>query len=545
MNSFNSLGLRPELVQAVTNLDYDAPTDIQSQAIPQMVAGYDVIGQAQTGTGKTAAFSLPMLNNIDPHDPNIQALILTPTRELAIQVSNAVYRYGGQLDVRVLPIYGGQSYSRQITRLSRATQVVVGTPGRTLDLIRKGAMDLSHVSFVILDEADEMLKMGFVEDVEAIISATPRHRQTAMFSATMSKRVKQLAETYMHPEAMEIAIASDTLTVQTIDQVYHLVKNRDKLPALALVLEAETINSVLIFTKTKAGAAELAEKLLARGYPAAALHGDLDQNMREHTLRRFRSGDLRFLIGTDVMARGVDIAEVSHVINYDLPTHSQDYVHRIGRTGRAGREGTAISLVTPNEQYMLREIQKFTNQKIARRPLPTPEAVYAQRDLQFLTQLEQVSQQADLEDVYVFISDMIAEGNNEVDIAAAAIYLARSAERLRPVEMIRELQETQERSGRSSRRNKHRKGSGRNRAMDDKNMVKLKIAVGRNHGVRPGDVVGAVANESGISGKAIGAIDISQTETFFDVKSDVVNKVLNKMKTSTLRGTALNISRAS
>lgn len=534
MSAFEHLGLIPELVQTVSDLGYEYPTRIQTETIPLMLAGCDVMGQAQTGTGKTAAFALPMIQQLDENFADVQAIVLTPTRELAIQVAQTIYSYGSELGVRVLPVYGGQSYSRQVSRLQRDTQIVVGTPGRTLDLIRQGILRLENVRHVVLDEADEMLKMGFIEDVEAILAATPEDRQTALFSATLSKSVRKLAMQYMR-DVVEVTIEEETLTVAETEQRYHLIDKRDKLAALALVLEAEAIQNVLIFTKTRSGAAELAEQLINRGYPAEALHGDLDQNVREVVLRRFRNGDIRILIGTDVVARGMDIPTVSHVINYDLPLKGDEYVHRIGRTGRAGRRGVAISLVTTAELWQLEAIQQYTHQPVTRLPLPTPEAVYYQRDVRFLDELDTVMQRDDLGDERVLVAELIAGGHDPAEVAAAAIQMARMVEMRRPVEAVREVE--------AHKKRKVRPAFDRKQALEQ-NMVKLRMGLGRVHGIRPGDVVGAVANEAGIPGKAIGMIDVKKNETFFDVNADVVGKVLAKMKRSTLRGATMNVSRA-
>jgi ATP-dependent RNA helicase DeaD len=533
MSTFEQLGLNPGLVQAALALGFEQPTAIQTEAIPPLLAGHDVLGQAQTGTGKTAAFALPMLQRLDRDIPGVQAIVLTPTRELALQVAQAIHHYRSEDDIRVLPIYGGQSYHHQVSRLQRDTQVVVGTPGRTLDLIRQGILKLDHVHYVVLDEADEMLKMGFIEDVEAILSATPQERQTALFSATLSRSVRNLASRYMR-DPLEISIELETMTVAETEQRYHLIDRHDKLAALALVLEAEAFKSALIFTKTKSGAAELAEQLIARGYPAEALHGDLDQNVRETVLRRFRNGDIRILIGTDVVARGMDIPDVSHVVNYDLPLKGEDYVHRIGRTGRAGRKGIAVALVTPQELWQLETIQRYTNQPITRLPLPTPENVYYQRDVRFLDGLEDTIQQADLDDARTLVWELIAEGHDPAEIAAAAIQMARAVESRRPVEAVRDLREPAKRKPHMPFNRERSSG---------KDMVKMRVALGRAHGVRPADIVGAIANEAGISGRAIGVIDVKKNETFFDIKADAVSKVLAKMKRSTLRGVTMNVSR--
>jgi ATP-dependent RNA helicase DeaD len=543
MTTFEELGLAPELVQAVSDLGYEKPTDIQVESIPLLLAGQDVMGMAQTGTGKTAAFALPMIQQLDPDYAGVQALVLTPTRELAIQVAHAIHQYGEVIDAHVLPVYGGQSYSRQVNRLQRDTQVVVGTPGRTLDLIRQGLLKTNDIRYVVLDEADEMLKMGFIEDVEAILEATPKDRQTALFSATLSKPIRRLAGQYMHKPA-EITIENETLTVAETEQRYHLISKGDKLPALALLLEAEAIQNVLIFTKTRQGAAEVAEQLIVRGYPAEALHGDLDQNVRETVLRRFRNGDIRILIGTDVVARGMDIPSVSHVINYDLPWKGEEYVHRIGRTGRAGRRGVAISLVTPDEQWSLRSIQEYTKQPITRLPLPTPEAVYYQRDVRFLDGLDEVMQNNGLDDERTLVQELIDAGHDPVTVAAAAVRLARTVETRRPIEAVREVEARKkpQHSRSSSSSGGFRKDRQREHGPEE-GMVKMRIALGKTHGVRPKDIVGAIANEAGIPGKSIGAIDVKKNETIFDVQAEMVGKVLAKMQRSTLRGVSMNLSR--
>ncbi|MBC7869438.1 MAG: DEAD/DEAH box helicase, partial [Chitinophagaceae bacterium] len=356
--TFNDFGLREEILQAITESGYTDPTAIQLSAIPLLLQGRDVVGQAQTGTGKTAAFGLPMLNNLDVDAPGIQALILTPTRELAAQVCNAIFEYGKHRGIRVMPIYGGISYVRQEKRLERGAQVVVGTPGRTIDMMNRGALDFSNVKYLVLDEADEMLKMGFIDDVETIFKSVPAERQTAMFSATLPDAIRRLADRYMN-DPVAITIERKQITVSLIEQRHYIVHEESKLAALSRLLETEDLKSALIFTRTRAGSAELAEALLERGFVADALHGELNQAAREAVLRRFRNGQLPILVATDVVARGVDIDDVSHVFNYDMPYDSEDYVHRIGRTGRAGRTGIAIMLVTPRERRRLQMLENF------------------------------------------------------------------------------------------------------------------------------------------------------------------------------------------
>src|SRR5215813_9130400 len=436
--AFATLGLCPGLVQAVIALGYTQPTPIQARAIPELLAGRDVLGQAQTGTGKTAAFALPMLQLLDMQGIGVQGLVLAPTRELAIQVAEAIYRYGHHLGGRVLPVYGGQAYARQQQRLAKGVPIVVGTPGRTLDLLRQGSLDLGSVRYLVLDEADAMLQMGFIEDVEALLRATPPTRQTALFSATLPPAIRHLAARYMR-DPLTVAI-DEACTVPQTTQRYYLLQESSKVAALTLLLEAEEIKSALIFTRTRIGAAELAETLVARGYAAEALHGDLSQAARETVLRRFRSGRVTLLVCTDVGARGLDIADVSHVVNFDMPFEVTDYVHRIGRTGRAGRSGVALTLVTPSERHRLRAIETFTRQPITRATLPSLAEVEAQRDAHFKRRLDAILSESNLRRELMLVTELAAGTDADVArIAAAAIRLARAPEQHRPLEAVRDL----------------------------------------------------------------------------------------------------------
>ena len=533
-------GLRPELVRAVVELGYETPTPIQERAIPALIAGRDVLGQAQTGTGKTAAFALPLLEKLDFTQRSVQGLVLVPTRELANQVAEAIFQYGKHLGARVLAIYGGSSYARQIKRLDSGVHIVVGTPGRVIDLIDKNALDLSGVRYMVLDEADEMLKMGFVDDVETILNRTPAdERQTALFSATLSEPIRRLSKKYMH-DALLVAIEHKTLTVAQTEQRYYMVDDNSKLAAVSRLLEVEETTSALIFVRTKIGAANLADALLDRNFPVEALHGDMAQDARETVMRRFRQGHISVLVATDVAARGLDIEDVSHVINYDVPYDAEDYVHRVGRTGRAGRTGIAITLVTPRERRWLRTIESFTGQRIERAKLPTPADVFARRDARFGTKLEELLAQTDLGREVSVVNTLVEAGYDAVEVAAAAIRFARANEAQRPVEDIGEPKERTERDReRSSERSrKHTRGE------NEPGMVRLMLNAGRAHGIQPGDVVGAIAGETGIPGRAIGAIDIHADQTFVDVKEVHVDRVLKQMKQRTLRGRTITLKRA-
>lgn len=584
LNRFEALGVQPELARAVTELGYEIPTPIQEGAIPALLNGRDVFGQAQTGTGKTAAFALPMIQLIQPGKPGIQALVLTPTRELALQVSEAFTQYSKYVGVRSLAIYGGSSYSQQLRKLRDGIQVVIGTPGRVIDLMKRGSLDFSNVKVVALDEADEMLSMGFSEDVQTILNATPAERQTALFSATLSDAVRRLAAQYTR-DAVSVTAPARQMTVPQVEQRYYLVNDNQKVAALSRLLEVEPIESALIFTRTKLGAAELADTLLARRYAVEAIHGDLSQELRETVLRRFRRGQIRILVATDVAARGLDIESVSHVINYDMPYDAEDYVHRIGRTGRAGREGVAITLVTPRERRWLRTIEIYTRQSLQKIKMPDRTQVIVQRDARFGERLAAVLNDDAWAETRIeqdtMIERLMAEGRTLEDIAAAAAYLARVEERERPIEDVSEPAERvygssrddrsrgRESGGRSSGygqrgdrpvpgrydraassstsrppRAEHDDDDGRRPRRDEGSMTRLMFDLGHNQGIKPGDVVGAIASESGIPGRAIGAIKIGQDQTFVDVENAHVERVLTRMKRATLRGQAITLSLA-
>jgi ATP-dependent RNA helicase DeaD len=407
--------------------------------IPLLLSGRDVLGQAQTGTGKTAAFALPMLQRLDVHSPGVQGLVLAPTRELAVQVADAVYRYGHHLGVRVLPLYGGQSFERQQRRLAQGMPIVVGTPGRLLDLLRQGILDLSQVRSLVLDEADALLQMGFLDDVEALIQATPATRQTTLVSATLSAPIRQLAVRYMRAP-LTVALDEAVRTVPQTVQRYYLLHAASKVAALTRLLEADDMTRALIFVRTRVGAAALGDDLVARGYPADALHGDLSQAARETVLRRFRTGLATTLVATDVGARGLDIPEVSHVINFDLPDVAVDYVHRVGRTGRAGRAGVALSLVTPQDVPRLRSIERYTRQPIAPAVLPSPAEIQASREARFQRRLETVLAEANLEPaLHTMMALSAATRTDVMRLAAAVMHLARGTESQRPIEPVREL----------------------------------------------------------------------------------------------------------
>ncbi len=529
---FTSLNLREELAQAVTALGYTEPTPIQAAMIPVMLTGADVIGQAQTGTGKTAAFALPILHNFQPNRKP-QALVLAPTRELALQVAEAMLAYGRLLKVRVLPVYGGQPYAPQISQLKRGVDVVVGTPGRIIDLLERKVLDLGDVKTVVLDEADEMLNMGFIESVEAILATTPTERQTALFSATLPARIRALAARFMRdPQAVSVKRA--TLTVQATEQRYYLVHESDKLNALTNLFEMESMTSVLVFARTRAETTRLASELSVRGFPSEALNGDLEQNARERILGKFRANTLKVLVATDVAARGLDIDDISHVINYQLPDDPEVYVHRIGRTGRAGKTGIAIAFFTPREKRRLRDIEGFTKQKLTLAKLPTQEDIFKRREEQLLEQMKVWLARGRAKRERVIVEQLAAEGHDVLDIAAAALKLSRASEKQRPVATVSEVVE----SPYASRPRERARFAGRDRSQvrgrsvtsgrvsHEAGMIRLKMSTGKYHGVRPNDVVGMIAFHADIPGNTIGKIRIEDKHTLVDIPEQFVDKVL-------------------
>ena len=539
---FSSLNLRSELTQALNELGYSEPTPIQLGMIPLMLTGVDVIGQAQTGTGKTAAFALPILHNFQKQK-NPQALVLAPTRELALQVADSMNEYGKHLHIRVLAVYGGQPYGPQINNLRRGVDIVVGTPGRLNDLLERGVLILKDVKTVVLDEADEMLNMGFVEEVEKILSTTPAERQTALFSATMPQRIRKLADRFMR-DPQTVAVKRSTLTASAIDQRYYFVHDRDKTNALTRLFEIEPIHSALIFARTRAETATLANELVIRGIPAEAIHGDLDQNARERVLGRFRANQLKVLVATDVAARGLDIDDISHVFNYHLPDDAEVYVHRIGRTGRAGKTGIAITLLSPKEKRRLREVEALTKQPVMELKLPTPADIIKHRETQTVENLKIWLGRGRFKRELEMVQELIDAGHDPLNIAAAAIKISRGDEKQRPIAEVSEVKsdfnrrdergsgrresfgrkESFGRRGESGSRSKRERGRGA--TSHEEGMIRLKVNKGKSHNIRPNDIVGQIAFHANIPGYTIGKIRIEDKHSFVDVPADVVDQVI-------------------
>jgi ATP-dependent RNA helicase DeaD len=536
---FTSLNLREELVQAITELGYSEPTPIQAAIIPIMLKGADVTGQAQTGTGKTAAFALPILHNFTSQR-HVQGLILAPTRELALQVADSMTEYGKHLDVRVLAVYGGQPYGPQISRLNRGVDIVVGTPGRLLDLIERNALNIKQVRTVVLDEADEMLNMGFIEDVEKILGETPPERQTALFSATLPPRIRSLANRFMR-DPQPVTIKRDTLTLASTEQRYYLVHESDKTNALTRLFEIEPIRSALIFARTRAETSQLANELVVRGIPAEAIHGDLDQKAREAVLSRFRSNQLKVLVATDVAARGLDIEDISHVFNYHLPDDAEVYIHRIGRTGRAGKTGIAITLLSPREKRRMREVEALTKQPVTKMELPTAADIHRNRESQVVEKLKVWLGRGRYKRELEMVQELIDAGHDPLNIAAAAIKIARGDEKQRPIAEIGEVKSDYRsqdkdfaRGGKPKpfgRRETPVKGGSSRRRGDgshEEGMVRLKLNKGKAHGIRPNDIVGTIAFHANIPGYTIGKIHIEEKYSLVDIPEEIVEQVLKQ-----------------
>ena len=514
---FADLGLTKALLQSLEDIGYETPSPIQAATIPPLLSGRDVLGQAQTGTGKTAAFALPILSRIELAQTSPQALVLVPTRELAIQVAEAFQRYGTHLKkLHVLPVYGGSAYDAQIRGLKRGVHVVVGTPGRVMDHMRRGTLNLECLTNLVLDEADEMLRMGFIDDVKWVLEQTPPDRQIALFSATMPKEVQKIAEAHLRePEVISIKVK--TTTAETINQRYWMVGHHHKLDALTRILEAEDFDAVIIFVRTKTATVELVEKLNARGHAAAALNGDIAQNQRERTVNRLREGKLDVLVATDVAARGLDVQRISHVINYDIPTDTEPYIHRIGRTGRAGRTGEAILFVTPREKRLLAAIERATRQKIALMEMPSTEVINDKRIAQFKQRITDTLANENLKIFEEIVEQYYMEHNTPpLEMAAALAKLAQGDEPL----LLKERPQAERRPKRDGdatwepRERKERKAPKERKKREQEplgeGMERYRIAVGHKHGVKPGNIVGAIANEAGLESKYIGSIDIQE-----------------------------------
>jgi ATP-dependent RNA helicase DeaD len=547
--TFADLGLDANVLKALKDVGYETPSAIQAATIPVLLQGRDVVGLAQTGTGKTAAFALPVLSQMETGHKNPQALVLAPTRELALQVCEAFEKYAAHIKgVSVLPVYGGQGYGQQLSALRRGVDVVVGTPGRIMDHLDKGTLDLSELKFLVLDEADEMLKMGFAEDVETILADTPSTKQVALFSATMPAQIRRISAQYLNdPE--EITVKTKTTTSANITQRYLIVSYQQKIDALTRILEVENFEGMIVFTRTKNETETVAEKLRARGYTAAAINGDIAQVQRERTVNQLKSGKLDILVATDVAARGLDVERISHVVNYDLPIDTESYVHRIGRTGRAGRTGDAISFVTPRERRMLTAIEKATRQPLTEMSLPSVDDVNATRLTRFddaiTTALEDTAAIATFRDVvahYVAHHDV-----PEADVAAALAVVAQGdTPLLLEEETLRQQRFDNDRPSRDggSRDGGFRDGGSRDggpRRDTSGRFATYRIAVGRRQRVEPRQIVGALANEGGLRRNDFGAIQIRQDFSLVELPADLSSDTMNRLADTRISGQLIDL----
>jgi len=553
--SFNDLALSEPVLKAIENAGYETPSPIQAEIIPFMLEGRDVLGQAQTGTGKTAAFALPILSRIDLKKKDPQVLVLAPTRELAIQVAEAFQGYASECKgFHVLPIYGGQEYGIQLKQLRRGAHVIVGTPGRVMDHMRKGTLKLNQLNTLVLDEADEMLRMGFIDDVEWVLEQLPQKKQIALFSATMPSVIRKIAQKYLHnPE--QVTIKVKTATADNIRQRYWLVSGVHKLDALTRILEAEDFDGMIIFVRTKTATIELAEKLEARGHSTSAINGDMSQQLRERAINHLKQGKLDILIATDVAARGLDVDRITHVVNYDIPYDTESYIHRIGRTGRAGRSGDAILFVSPRERRLLSNIERATKTKVEQMQLPSTEYINNARISRFKQRITDTLAADELS----FFTQLVEQYQSEhdvpaVDIAAALAKMSQGSTPLLlkeiPKRARKERSERGERSERFDRSERSSSGRGERdrkpqRSRDrqsDISMETYRIEVGNSHGVKPGNIVGAIANETGIDGDHIARIKIEENYSTVELPAGMPKELFQELKKVRVAGQQLNIS---
>ncbi len=540
---FDELALSKPVLRALDDVGYETPSPIQALVIPHISAGRDVLGQAQTGTGKTAAFALPILSRIDLKKKLPQVLVLTPTRELAIQVSEAFRRYAGRMkNFHVLPVYGGQGYDTQLRQLKRGVHVVVGTPGRVMDHMRRGTLDLDELNCLVLDEADEMLRMGFIDDVKWVLDQTPPERQIALFSATIPRDIRRIAQKYLH-DLEEITIKVRTTTADTIRHRFWMVSGLHKLDALTRILEAEPFDGIIIFVRTKSITVELSERLEARGYASAPLNGDIPQKTRERTIEHLKAGKLDILVATDVAARGLDVDRISHVINYDIPYDTEAYVHRVGRTGRAGRSGEAILFVAPREKRMLHAIEKATRQKIKLMQLPSTDLINDQRIAGFKQRITDTLAVEEIGFYYDLMEQYRQEHNvPALEIAAALAKLLQGDQPL----LLKDKPKKKIRDSFEEDRPRKRKTAPKRGAVDSEpepGMERFRLEVGHTHGVKPGNIVGAIANEAGLDSAYIGKIEIYDDYSTVDLAEGMPRDIFRALKKVWVAGRQLNIAR--
>ncbi len=531
--TFADLQIHPAVLQALADVGYESPSAIQAATIPPMMAGSDVVGLAQTGTGKTAAFAIPILSRIDTSSRTTQALVLAPTRELALQVAEAFSRYGAHLPVNVLPVYGGSSYGPQLAGLKRGAQVVVGTPGRVIDHLEKGSLDVSHLDYMVLDEADEMLQMGFAEDVERILSETPEYKQVALFSATMPPAIRKITSKYLH-DPVQVTVKSKTATAENISQRYIQVAGPRKMDALTRLLEVEPFEAMIVFVRTKQATEEVAEKLRARGFSAAAINGDIAQAVRERTISQLKDGTIDILIATDVAARGLDVERISHVLNYDIPHDPESYVHRIGRTGRAGRSGSAVLFVTPREKHLLNSIERVSRQKLVEAKLPSVDDVNDRRVERFR---ESITEALNAPGIELF-RKLIEDYERDHDVPTAEIAAALAVQSRGGGEFLMTEPPPEKRRERPERDD----GPPRKRRDNVRSdLATYRIAVGKRHKVGPGSIVGAIANEGGLHRSDFGHITIKMDHSLVELPAKLSRETLKKLEHTRISGVLINL----
>jgi ATP-dependent RNA helicase DeaD len=537
--SFTDLGLDERVLRALAEVGYESPSAIQAATIPPLMAGRHLVGLAQTGTGKTAAFALPILSRIDMAQRAPQALVLAPTRELALQVSEAINKYAHHLPgLHVLPVYGGQTFGPQLAGLKRGAHIVVGTPGRVIDHLQKKTLDLSELRFLVLDEADEMLRMGFQEDVETILADTPDGKQVALFSATMPAQIRRIAKKYL-TDAVEITVASKTVTAANTRQRYIELSYPRKMDALTRILEVEPFEAMIVFVRTKQATEDLAERLRARGFDAAAINGDLAQVQRERTIGQLRTGELDILVATDVAARGLDVERISHVVNYDIPQDAESYVHRIGRTGRAGRAGEALLFVTPRERHLLKAIEKATRQPVAEMVLPSVEDVNARRVAKFADSITARLGSSDIDFFRGLIEDYQREQNVPIADVAAALAVMAQADRALLLEDEPPPPPATTRPKRDAAPDRPPPRTRKPRSAVP--MATYRIQVGRRHKVQPGAIVGAIANEGGLSRGDFGHIDIQVDHSLVELPADLSDEVFERLRRTRVSGQLIGL----
>lgn len=540
---FEDLELDAKIMRAITDMGFEAASPIQGQAIPLELQGLDIIGQAQTGTGKTAAFGIPLLQKIDPKNKKPQAIVLCPTRELAIQVSEEIRRLAKYMHgVKVLPIYGGQEIGRQIRSLKDGVQVIIGTPGRVMDHMRRKTVKMDQIHTVVLDEADEMLNMGFLEDMETILSALPEERQTLMFSATMPQAIQRIAANFQKDPQI-VRVVKKELTVPKVTQYYYEVKPKNKLEVMCRLLDLYDPKLSVVFCNTKKQVDELVQGLQGRGYFAEGLHGDLKQEQRDRVMRAFRTGRTDILVATDVAARGIDVDDVEAVFNYDVPQDDEYYVHRIGRTGRAGREGKAFNLVVGKEVYKLREIQRYCKTRIIPQAIPSLDDVTSIKADKILDQVGEVLQDSDLSKVIDIVEKRVLEEDyTTLDLAAALLKMMMGEEGEELLEENRPLRELEDLEDESRRSRGGRNGRGSRGRNED--VARLFINIGKNQGIRPGDILGAITGESGMPGRMVGSIDMFDNYTFVEVPREHADVVLQAMRGAKIKGKNVHMEKA-